>query len=390
MTLAVDRVEADDLTAFLELPFRSYAGNPSWVPPFLPVQHHRLTTPSAREQRALYVAERDGRVVGRVGAATDAVFDAFHRSRTGWVGFFECDDDQATATALFDAADRWLREQGCERALGPSSFATIEPCGLLVEGFERPPAVDTSYNPPWYERLWRGAGWVPYEDLLGFTVDAHAPLVVTEREQTIASRLQARLDFAIGRLAGEELRTALHAFFSTRPTTPWGHLPLYWPLTAPEVDAFAGAIASGAFGHDALFVLDRGTGRAIGCAVWQADLNEVMLEARDPAFVWPADLPARLRRARTIRGGAGGFAPEYQMLGASLLVMPMLDEVRASFPDLETVEISWVAASNIPMLKLAQRWCGPPTRRWRVFSRALHADGRADRHADRRNASALA
>ena len=74
--------------------------------------------------------------------------------RVGFFGFFECIDDQAVADALFAAAADWCRSKGHDVLRGPASFSVNDECGLLVDGFEYPPALMMPHNPP----LLRGAG----------------------------------------------------------------------------------------------------------------------------------------------------------------------------------------------------------------------------------------
>jgi hypothetical protein len=66
---------AADRTAFVGLAFRLNAGDSNWVPP-LKQEVHALITPSknpwfGHAEAQLFVAERDGRVVGRISAHID-------------------------------------------------------------------------------------------------------------------------------------------------------------------------------------------------------------------------------------------------------------------------------------------------------------------------------
>ena len=56
--------------------------------------------------------------------------------RRGQFGFIEAPDDPDIFTALFAAAEAWLKARGCTTALGPVNLSTNEEVGLLVEGAE--------------------------------------------------------------------------------------------------------------------------------------------------------------------------------------------------------------------------------------------------------------
>ena len=40
-----------------------------------------------------------------------------------------------------------------DEIMGPIDYSTNYVCGLLVEGFQHPPTLLTSHNPPYYESL---------------------------------------------------------------------------------------------------------------------------------------------------------------------------------------------------------------------------------------------
>jgi GNAT superfamily N-acetyltransferase len=167
-----------DLRRFLRLPWRIYRGDPHWVPPLLSEQ--RLLLDRARHpfhQHAeveYFLARRDGEVVGRVAAILNWRHNEFHRENTGFFGFFECLRDAGVAAALLAKAERWLRERGMDRVVGPTNFSTNEECALLVDGFDAPPVILMPYNPPYYDALLSAAGYAGAKDLLAYLL-THPP-----------------------------------------------------------------------------------------------------------------------------------------------------------------------------------------------------------------------
>ncbi len=102
-----------DRSEFIELPFRLHAIGTPWVPP-LRIERRlfldRRTGPFFKHGDAeLFLARRDGRVVGRVSAQIDHAFNEYHDNAWGMFGFLEFEDDQEVLDALLDAAARWLR-----------------------------------------------------------------------------------------------------------------------------------------------------------------------------------------------------------------------------------------------------------------------------------------
>ena len=118
--------------------------------------------------RMLFVARRQGKPVGRIAAIENRAHNAFHQDRVGFFGFFESVDDGGVAGSLFAAAEEWLRSRGLTSMRGPMNPSTNHDCGLLVDGFDQHPQFLTSWNPPNYEGLIRGAGFAVAKDLLGY------------------------------------------------------------------------------------------------------------------------------------------------------------------------------------------------------------------------------
>jgi hypothetical protein len=97
-------------------------------------------------QVQLFLARRQGQVVGCIAAVVNTAHDHYHSERARFFGLFECLPDAAAATALLEAAQTWVRERGATFLRGPVNLSTNElDCGLLVEGFETPPVFQSAY-----------------------------------------------------------------------------------------------------------------------------------------------------------------------------------------------------------------------------------------------------
>lgn len=100
----------------------------------------------------------DGQPVGRILAQVYHRHNERHGERTAFFGRFECRDDQAAATALIQAAAQAGARWGCDTLRGPFTMTAMQEMGILVDGYEQPPAVAQTYTPPYYPGLLEGAG----------------------------------------------------------------------------------------------------------------------------------------------------------------------------------------------------------------------------------------
>ncbi|GAA1721510.1 hypothetical protein GCM10009734_27000 [Nonomuraea bangladeshensis] len=158
-----------DLTAFIRFPHLIHRPEDPWIPP-LDRERRAFLDPRRNPffdyaEAALFLARRGGRVAGRIAAVRNPRHNELHGADEGFFGMFECVDDPGVAHALFEAAAGWLAERGLRTMLGPVSLSTNHECGLLVDSFDRAPAVLMPYNPAYYPRLLEACGCVKAKDL---------------------------------------------------------------------------------------------------------------------------------------------------------------------------------------------------------------------------------
>ena len=166
----VDPYSKKAIEQFLHLPWKIYVTSdgtrdPQWVPPFLPDQRsllHPHKNPYHQHSRTkLFMAFQDQQaLVGRISASVDDNFNAFWHAKIGFFGWFECVYDPAVAQALFQAAEQFLQAEGMTSVRGPASFTSNDDYfGFLAEGFDTPPRIAMTYNPPYYLELAEQAGY---------------------------------------------------------------------------------------------------------------------------------------------------------------------------------------------------------------------------------------
>ena len=174
----------------------------------------------------LFLARKGNTVVGRIAAVNNFLHVERHGDHTGFFGLFESERDPAIAAALFDVSAAWLRERGLETMRGPASFSLNEECGLLVEGFDGPPVVMMSYNPPWYQEMVEGYGFTKAKDLLAYYLADAAP---TERMLRLADRMREKFRVTVRTLDKRRYWdevAVVRQVYNEAWQDNWGHLPM--------------------------------------------------------------------------------------------------------------------------------------------------------------------
>jgi len=185
--------------AFIKFPWKIYVNDPAWVPPLIIERKeflNRKRHPFFRHgDAALFLARKNGEIVGRIMASDDPNYNALHQSNVGCFGLFECINDRDVAAALFERAASWLQKKGRTEIMGPIDYSTNYVCALLIDGFQFPPTILTSHNPPYYRDLIESCGFAKAKDWYAWWFADPTEAVVQLRR--LAARFNARCPAAI-------------------------------------------------------------------------------------------------------------------------------------------------------------------------------------------------
>ena len=143
-----------DLDAFICFNYDLYKGN-AYAVPDLYVDMQDTFNPAKNAslefcEMQLFLAYRDGKVVGRVGAFINRNANETWKVRNvrfGWIDFI---DDMEVSKALLDTVTEWGRKRGMTAMQGPLGMTDMDPEGMLIEGFDQLGTMATIYNYPYY------------------------------------------------------------------------------------------------------------------------------------------------------------------------------------------------------------------------------------------------
>ncbi len=157
--IEIKRVDTPALRKqFLELPQKLYVDIPLWVPMFLrdakKLSKGKGSLIFENGPHELYLAFKDNQVAGRVCVGIEEVLNKRKAYKHAYFTLFESINDKAVAKALLDTCLKWAQEHDMVYLKGPISPTNGDDYrGLLVEGFERPPAVLMPYQHDYYQRF---------------------------------------------------------------------------------------------------------------------------------------------------------------------------------------------------------------------------------------------
>ncbi|HEX7657509.1 MAG TPA: N-acetyltransferase [Sphingomonas sp.] len=370
-----------DRKKFVDLPFRLYKNDPNWVPP-LKSEALGLITPEkngwfSHAKAQLFLAERGGRVVGRISAhidtlALDMPADRGFGPGCGQFGLLDA-EDKGIADTLIATAEAWLRDQGMNRVIGPVSMSIWEEPGLLIEGYDHPPTVMMGHAKPEYRGWIEDAGYRPVKQLMTYELDItqeFPPIVKRiiqsgERNPRIVVREVDKSKF-------KEEAAIILAILNDAWSDNWGFVP----LTEPEIDDVGVKLKPIVF-NDLIRIAEL-DGKPVAFMITLPDLNEAIapLKGNLLPFGW-AKLLLWLRRpkVRTMRVPLMGVVKELQSSRmASQLAFMMIEYIRRAAVTrygASRGEIGWILDDNQGMRSIAETIESHVNKVYQVYEKAL-------------------
>ncbi len=348
-----------DFNDFLLLPRDIYRSHPNWVHPLISEQKKTLdpTRNPSLESSAyqLFLARRNGKAVGRVMASHSG-------GEEGKFGFFECIQDDPIARSLFNRCREWLRARGVTKCLGPFNPTIHDECGVLVDGFESPPTILTSYHPPHYDALLRNVGLTPAMDFLGYHMETRTP--IPDRVKKIVMRTRDRTgvqlrNLDLGRF--DEEAELLRQLYNGAWADNWGFEPL-----SPEEFGF---IADGLrqIVNPEFVLIASIDHEPVGFSLSLPDVNQALHHIEGRLFPFGLiKLLSKVRSINRIRVVALGILPPYQKRGIDALLYLETYE-RGEKNGIISGEFSWVLEHNVPMNQALLALGATVSKRWRIY-----------------------
>lgn len=356
---------------FVNFPYQHYQEEEHWIAPLKIEQKKLIDTRKNpffnNADIALFLAEQNGTICGRIAAVEDRRYNEFHNSKTGFFGFFECIDDTSAAQLLFKVAEDWLKDRGLTRLLGPANPSMMDEIGILIEGFDHDPSLLMPYHKPYYDRLLKAAGLEKEMDLYAFRVNQDT--VAKERMDRAASILRKRYpELSIRQVnlnSIEDEVEIIREIFNKAWADNWGFIP----LTREELTSVAKdfkLILDPEFAHIAEM-----DGKPIAFTVALPDLNQALKHLNGRLF--PTGIFKLLwhkRKISRIRTALMGVLPQYRGKGIDALLHRKAI-VNGRKNGIYSSELSWVLESNTNMIRVAERLGAHKEKTYRMYGKDL-------------------
>jgi GNAT superfamily N-acetyltransferase len=237
--------------------------------------------------------------------------------------------------------------------------------GLLIDGFDTPPAIMMTHNPPYLPALVEAAGYHKAMDLFAFSVS----------NETVDVKPFARLKDVLRR---EDLKVrpidksklpqecrVINAIYNDAWTENWGFVP----MTVAEIDQMARELKM-IFDPRLSFMIEV-KGEPVAFAIGLPDVNQLIkkINGRLFPFGW-LKLLTGLKKIKSIRVLILGVRKKYQRLGLGVvLCLKMIEDAMAA--GYATAELSWILETNRLMIAPLERMGARLYKRYRIYEKPI-------------------
>ncbi len=375
--VVISRVEtAEQKKQFILFQYEVYKNDPHFVPPLLMDREmffNEKKNPWFEFGKTdLFLARRNGKIVGRVAAIEDPRYNDFHQTKIGWFGMFECIDDVAVARALLQTCEVWVQARGLTQMLGPANFSSNSEWSTLIDGFDADAVLMTTYNPKYYPALIEACGYTKAKDLWAFWLDLKTP--PPERVARIAEKVRAREGIVIRKANmkdwDNEVRK-IKEIYNAAWEKNWGFVP----MTDREFDHLAKDLKMILIPE--LTLLAEVKGEAVAFAITLPDANQAIKLANGKltTFGLPiglAKMLLKLKKIKTGRLAILGIKTGFRKRGLDSVLM--LDTFLAAQKLGWTGgEISWTLEDNSLVNRAIEIFGAKKYKTYRVYGKPLVA-----------------
>ena len=366
---------------FIELPYSLYKGDKFWEFPLRSSQWD-LFNPAKEiylkdnEVKFFYIG-KGFNTYGRIAVFIDKYINKHRKpgNLTGFWGFFECVDNQEIATELLKAAEEYLKNAGCSRAVGPMSYSTLHNFALLVQGFELPARIYTQYNLPYYEKLITEAGYSSAKEFSSFNLsrkvcekNEEENDCIMEKRINALDRIYSRKDVflrPIDVMKSREESKMMSEIYNDAFSDTWGFIPLSEEKSYQFFQDFKD-VADPRFIPIAFY-----QGEPAGFCLTLPDVNAAFRKARGKLLPFGfISILAGLKKIDSLRISILGVRKKFQSTPVGYcLIMDVMKKF--FYSQYANIEVSLVSSENRSHTKIPESFGAEQEKVWRVYEKGI-------------------
>lgn len=362
------------LKEFIAFPSTLFRDDPNWIDPLIIEREEHLSKKNPGTDHITWqawVAIKEEKIVGRITAQIDTLHRELHGADTGHFGMIDAIDDPEVFSALFAAAEEWLRAQGARKITGPFSLNINQESGLLIEGFNTPPSVMMPHAKPYYAKGVEQQGYTKGIDLIAYWMkrtDLHFNPSLTKLMDRVRPQVTIR---RLNRKKFAEEMQIVREIFNSGWQHNWGFVPFTEREFATMGDQLKFLVP------DDMIHIAEIDGKPCAFIVGMPNINEAAADLHGHLLPlgW-AKLLWRLKVSgvRTARVPLMGVRAEYQFSRIGpIIALLLIEALRDPFKKrgIDALEMSWILETNTGMNNILKKIGAEPYKHYRLYEKQL-------------------
>lgn len=360
------------LKEFIFLPEKIYKDGSRWVPP---MYADEWSFHDPKQNKALQysdvirlLAYEDNKAVGRIMGIINHTYNQDHNEKTARFFALDCINDQAVVHALTEHIERWSKEKGMTKLIGPYGFSDKDPQGLQIEGLELLPVLATPTNPVYLQKLVENEGYTKELDCVSYQMP------IPEKLSPIYQKVFERVK------SNENIR--LLEFTSKRQLKPYiipvfrlvneTYAPLFGfvPMTEDEIEKFAGQYLP-VLEPELVKVVVNAANEVIAFVVSMPDMSVGIQKAKGRLFPFGfIHVFQSMKKTKQLNLLLGAIKSQYRGKGINVLMGKSLMDC-ANKRGLTTMDSHLILENNLVMRAECEKLGGVIRKRYRVYQKLL-------------------
>lgn len=335
--LTVKKIDLDsslEVKQFVQFQYDLYKDCPQFCPPFraditlmLNKKKHPFYEHSDGE---FFIAEKDGKVAGRIGVFINTLFNEYHRVKKGQFYFFDSIDDQDVANELFSVAFDYCRQRGIDQLVGPKGLSAFDGYGILYEGYDHHQMMTMmNYNYPYYPKLLENIGFEKEVDFASCYLTKDS-FVLPEKIREVARRVIERGKFKILEFKNKAqiraMADEIGAAYNNTFINNWE----YYPMTQGEINLLLSNLLDVI--NPRLIKIITYDEKIVGFLIAFPDITRAL--QRHNGRITPfalVDILVSLKKTDWVSLNGAGVLPEYQGRGGNALLYYEMEKTLKDF-----------------------------------------------------------
>ncbi|GMT48519.1 MAG: hypothetical protein IEMM0008_0058 [bacterium] len=373
------------LKQFVQFPLKLYKNDPNYVPQMkMELLGNKLLGvkglltkdhPFHKQADIHYFMVIKGKeVLGRLACCINHRYNSYHNVKVGSFGFFEVIEDYGVAKQLLDQGVEWVRQMGMTEMMGPLNFSQDETLGILIEGFEYFPYINTVYNKRYYQGFLERYGFTKAKDLIAQRMSVKLTEETRKRHERldrIVERIKRKKDITIRSLHLKDKKRFIEDvklmkdIYNDAWAGNWGILPV------TEEESLDASESLKLIADPGLVNFAYVKGKPAAMIINLPDVNEMTRSGNSfwgrSDYIKLLKIVFRRRKVKRVRLWALGILKEYQKIGLDAVLYHESFKYAQQKGHYEECEISWLLEDNVLVLRAGESMGAKQYKTWRIF-----------------------